>query len=402
MKTCLLWGALALAVAVAGCDGRGAVPFLDAGPGGTFDAGPTPPPGTDAGARPDPCGDGRLSCEGTCVDVTANLSHCGACGARCASGEVCADGRCAQPPDHCPADGCPAGSYCDLAADRCVAGCLSDAACDDTTTCTDRSCASCPPMRGNCDRAADDGCETDLANDDASCGACGRVCPSGRTCRAGACACAGGTTDCGGACIDTTDALDHCGACGNRCEEPANGRATCAGGACGVICDRGYHACDGRCVPDDVVATCGGSCSPCSEPAHSTATCDGTECGYTCDSGYTECAEGCCERCETTGCTGLTWCDPSTGRCEAGCTEHDQCAAAEFCWLARHECWRTADSSCPPEYRYRGRCSSGSSICTHGSLPAGTEEVFAGECPAGTTHRGGYYCSDITRICIPD
>jgi alpha-tubulin suppressor-like RCC1 family protein len=39
---------------------------------------------------------------------------------------------------------------------------------------------------GNCDGV--EGCETELRNDDLNCGACGEVCPEGRTCRAGHCA----------------------------------------------------------------------------------------------------------------------------------------------------------------------------------------------------------------------
>lgn len=43
-------------------------------------------------------GAGRTSCGGSCVDLTSNASHCGACGRACATGETCATGVCAPPP----------------------------------------------------------------------------------------------------------------------------------------------------------------------------------------------------------------------------------------------------------------------------------------------------------------
>ncbi|MCB9657713.1 MAG: hypothetical protein H6726_08715 [Sandaracinaceae bacterium] len=69
----------------------------------------------------------------------------------------------------------------------------ADAVCATTGTraayCLDESCivAACEPLRGDCNRDGSDGCEQDLANDAAHCGACGAACPLGEACVAAAC-----------------------------------------------------------------------------------------------------------------------------------------------------------------------------------------------------------------------
>ncbi|MCZ7683000.1 MAG: MopE-related protein [Sandaracinaceae bacterium] len=68
----------------------------------------------------------------------------------------------------------------------------SDAGCTDATgwgVCETGQCSllACRYARGNCDRLASNGCETDLAASAAHCGACGNFCPLGATCRQGLC-----------------------------------------------------------------------------------------------------------------------------------------------------------------------------------------------------------------------
>lgn len=158
----------------------------------------------DAGAcEVETCARGRGDCDGSSAngcetDVASSITHCGACGTVCAATGAhrvasCAAGRCAS---------------------------------------------ACEPGWGDCNGLADDGCEVELANDAANCGACARSCVSragtiGR-CESGACAfdCIVGRADCDGTiangCETQTDRDPrHCGMCGNDC-----GSASCVGSAC--------------------------------------------------------------------------------------------------------------------------------------------------------------------------
>lgn len=98
------------------------------------------------------CASGLTACNGACVDVVSDVNHCGACGTTCsgsqASAMACVGGQCAV--------------------------------------------AACQPSWGNCDANAANGCETSLVSNTTHCGACGRTCAAGQSCRQGMC---GGVDD---------------------------------------------------------------------------------------------------------------------------------------------------------------------------------------------------------------
>ncbi len=409
------------------------------GLGGEGGQGGAPVP--DAGLQ---CEGDTRACAGACVDPQSDPGHCGDCGNACAADALCNEGRCEAAPMECPPEGCPQGSYCDLATNRCVVGCLEDGecpigricedrscvvgcredgacpgeqicveqlcvagcrndlACSEAQSCADPVCVACPANRGNCARGPNDGCETSLLDDQANCGACGNACSPERACRGGRCECGGGRIECDGVCIDPQLDEANCGDCGIVCGALANGATECIGGDCEARCDLGFHLCGGACAPDDAVATCGDRCAPCEAPANGAATCEDEACGFDCDEGYVPCEGGCCQHCAATGCEGLTWCSEETGRCEPGCAFHRQCAAIQFCVIGEHECAATVDNSCPQGYRYIGQCSNGRSRCIHAQLPNGTERVFEQPCPEGTHERGSLFCSGTTRVCVPN
>ncbi len=66
-------------------------------------------PGSGGGKPQGRCPDGYTNCRGTCVDITDNPEHCGACYLQCSPGEVCVAGVC-EP--EAPAGACPVASTC--------------------------------------------------------------------------------------------------------------------------------------------------------------------------------------------------------------------------------------------------------------------------------------------------
>ena len=148
------------------------------------------------------CPAGRSCCSGGCIDVSANVANCGACGTTCTT-----------------ANGVPA----------CAAG-----------TC---AVASCMAGFGNCDSSPANGCETDVTTNRAHCGACGMACPTypraAAVCAAGRCqmgACDPNFEDCdrnpmNGCEVNTRTDLANCGGCGTPCRFEG-AAATCVNGVC--------------------------------------------------------------------------------------------------------------------------------------------------------------------------
>jgi hypothetical protein len=172
------------------------------------------------------CRLGASECGGRCVVVALDPDNCGACGARCAAGEVCREGVCGPP--------CGAGlTLCDgacvsLAADPAHCGACA-APCPETQVCAAGACAdACHGASLRCD----DRC-VDPASDRQHCGDCNAPCGADDACVAGVCAPACGTgTLCGDGCVDTQSASAHCGSCDHAC---VGGRA-CVAGACRPYC----------------------------------------------------------------------------------------------------------------------------------------------------------------------
>lgn len=188
---------------------------------------------------------------------------------------------------YCPSNQCPAGfTTCDnsrfpcdvdLKTDRancgaCGVACPQPPVCEficqavtETYECVEGHCV----MQCNntdvsvldCDGVSDNGCETDAISND-NCGACGNKClDPAKPCVARdpnrtdiGCGCHGGDLPCFGRCVSPEIDDRNCGACGNRCDPaggetslPANAYYGCAKGECGHLkCSVEYADCDGN------------------------------------------------------------------------------------------------------------------------------------------------------------
>ena len=201
-----------------------------------------------AGTCATSCGGGLTDCEGVCRDLDTNRSHCGACGNACASGQVCVEGACElscaegqvicdgsctdtnSSFENCGSCGnaCSDGQVCSLGA--CALSCASgltdcsgscvelpynvnhctacDAACgpyaNAIPSCNNTCIMTCNEGFEDCNADRVDGCEAELATDEAHCGECGNVCSfanAATECVAGGCVmreCNAGFDDCDG------------------------------------------------------------------------------------------------------------------------------------------------------------------------------------------------------------
>lgn len=333
------------------------------------------------------CPTGRTACPDGCVDLREDPSNCGECERACEPGEACVSADCQLVPTSCP---CPAGMYCDLSSNLCIAGCLDDSDCAGGSICVTRHCQAGCREDEECgggqicnDLTCREGCRED--------GDCGtdRICES-LTCREGC----REDEDCGAdricadlLCTTGCRADAECGA-GRICADDVC-RAGCRQDAqcpSGLVCDDATLTC--RCLSDD-------DCGPgrvceddaCREGCHYGRQCypvGGDFCGddLTCE----EWGDG--GRCYTDDLCGgwLEYCDLSTLRCVwslfvrsrgALCNPDDgsPCASDDVCSPVTLRCESASCSS--------GTCADGL-VCADGvcSQPSSCRQ---GGCPSGMT-----------------
>ncbi|MEZ4265306.1 MAG: vWA domain-containing protein [Myxococcota bacterium] len=305
------------------------------------------------------CVPGFHECGGVCVDDTSPAtcgSSCdpcptpahgaptcakGACDIDCDSGFLACAGvcaACAADPHGAPAcDGAACVTVCEAGYHLCGGVCAADA---DVATCG-TGCAPCPLVPGGAATCDGTACGYVCDGDHLDCGGACALCPDdphgSPICDGAAC-----TSLCDdgylrrrlrdrrlrrplrlelrrlpGAVPDATATCNGvaCGTCRRGyqvrrrrklCPDDPKGHGvgSCVGGACGLDCDPGFHACGGdSCEPDDSVAACGPSCKTCTAPASALAYCNGSGCDYDCLSGgKMPCLNGlaCCDWVTTT------------------------------------------------------------------------------------------------------
>jgi hypothetical protein len=198
------------------------------------------------GRNPSCSGSTAACCEGTCIDLAADVSSCGTCG------------------NACPSSG-PAGSH---------------------AVCNYGTCEwACDAGKSECSSAC-----VDLTRDPKNCGTCGKTCSAEQLCSAGQCAtaCVDGYTPCDGQCVYTPDDPEHCGSCTTVCRAPTNGTASCEQSNCKKNCPlAGTKLCGDACisVSSDIsnCGNCGAVCSlPVGAPPGATPKCSSGTCGWAC------------------------------------------------------------------------------------------------------------------------
>jgi len=305
------------------------------------------------------CGGSTVACAGDCVNTMIDPRHCGMCGNACmlpgvataaCFGGACGVGLCTAGFADCdasPTNGCEVNTRgTDVAnCGACGRGCtFANAA----ATCEAGTCRMGACMMGfaDCDGNAANGCEVNLATDNAHCGACStpsqsRACTAGQVCSAGACGttCGGSTTNCGGDCVNTTVDPAHCGACDNRCALANASVSACAGGRCVVGgCTEGFADCDANAangcetsVRGTDITNCGGCGLRCAF-ANAAATCSNGTCTLgTCAMGFANCDGNAANGCEVNLATDSAHCGACSVQGQSRACVAGQVCAAGVC-----------------------------------------------------------------------
>jgi len=269
-------------------------------------------------------GDPSNGCE---ANLQQDPEHCGSCATSCAAESAetaCVSGACvilSCVENHDDCDGNPSnGCEVDLTSSpahcgACNTPCQIQHA---DPVCVDKVCAigTCVDGWGDCNGNVDDGCETNVKADSKQhCGACNQVCQavgnSTPFCNFGACVfyCKSGYGDCdkeaaNGCEVDVFNDVANCGACGHVCSS-VHGTAACAGGNCSILCEPNFDNCDNDitdgCETDlqNDVLHCGSCSNACTPPDGASATCVQSKCGFACLADRGNCNAQDADGCET-------------------------------------------------------------------------------------------------------
>ncbi|MDB4930796.1 MAG: uncharacterized protein JWM10_3280, partial [Myxococcaceae bacterium] len=297
------------------------------------------------------CSGSQVCCNGACVDTQTNVASCGGCDQRCAVPNaapaclngMCTVGSCSLPYGDCDRDastGCETDTFASVFhCGGCGRAC--EARAHATAVCATGRCEyACEAGYSDCDGNPGNGCETASSSSATNCGACGAVCMPARAmgaCVAGRCtimACGEGYGDCdanaGNGCeTDLNQTSAHCGACGRACASRPNSFPGCIAGECQTSCVTGFLDCDGDdatgCETNvrtslDSCGACGRACAT----ANATPACVAARCTVArCNAGFADCNASAADGCEAN----LAADGANCGACGAACPSGQTCVA---------------------------------------------------------------------------
>lgn len=220
--------------------------------------------------------------------------------------------------------------------------------------------------------------------------ACAGVsCPDGETC-----GCSGGAACATPACVDESLSLEDLEPIANPGALPPNvDFPDTSGNGGGIRCEMPLMICGSDCVDPRIDPRYCGNCD--------------TSCpsGHVCSGGECEDPGDC--RADGVTCSGLTYCDDSTGECLRGCTDGAQCTGNhQICDTELHDCvcetgFDLCSSGCVDmeiDPRFCGNCDTScpiGEVCENGSC------LDLGDCRTnGVPCTGFTYCDAVTGSCL--
>jgi hypothetical protein len=264
----------------------------------------------------------------------------------------------------------------------------------------------------------DNGCGASLDDDPRNCGACGQVCQNVANgtpgCAGGQCgvgSCLPNFADCDGNGLNGCEASvlsdpAHCGACGHACGAVPHGAPACAGGACAIgACDPGYRDCNGLradgCevhVASDL-ANCGACGQACLFP-HGGSMCVNSVCvGGPCAASFADCDKMAANGCETATGSDADNC----GACGHVCSAPSSTSACNGGACAIGAClagFADCDGQYPNGCEIHtdtdlANCGACGNAC--GAVANGTPDCRAGACAIGACDAGFFDCDRVVQ-----